>query len=668
MLLPERSQLVVRVNGVVAGQVPVIAGRPVVTAELELPVRLLKPGYNELRFEGVQHYPTNCEVGEPPESWQEIDPLETVLQLEYRERPVPASLARLGDVFDERLWSPRPVTVYTGRGTESLRAASAAARGAALHYRFHPLAIAHGRPSTPAAGSGRFPGLGDERGDAIVVGTTAALAGVVSAALLDTVGGPTLAVYRSDANPADAILLVTGRSPEEVERAALAFNVSRTLPLPDTGMLSVARLSVAPAHRYAAERGLLADSRYRFDSLGVATTSLAADPARLEFTLPADLYAAERAAVEVRLHLAYPAGLSVDSALYVSLNGSFAGSVPFSNIRGERFVDYRLSIPLRAFRPGRNVLEFASVTRSAVPGECAPRGSRFPVTLHGDSEIAIPPAGHYARLPDLGLFRDAGFPHAADPDGEGLAMRLADDGSDTLAAAFTLAGKLAQVRGTALQHMDVSVGPPAAAADRDTILVGGADRLPDALRDAAPADLGRLLRIDYVRELLPRAVPVPEQRWWHRVLGLEGPGRSAELEPALTAQVAGTAAGPERTAALMQFRHPGGDRSVVLLTAAPGEFARRSAALVQFKVWNQLAGDLALWTDVDAPVTTQSTGRPWHVGDAGLSTRADYWFSRYPWLLVGVAGSLLVLLALMVWVLLRRRLQRRQEAGEPVEF
>lgn len=669
VLVPERSQLIVRVNGIVAAQVPVIAGQPVVTTDLTLPVELLKPGYNELQFEGVQHYPTNCEVGEPPESWQEIDPLETVLTLTYRERPVTLSLGYLAETFDERLWAPRPVTIYTAGGRDSLAAATAAARGAALYYRFQPLAIGHGRFVASSGAGARFAGLPKAAGDAIIVGTVAALRGAVSAELLDSVSGAFLGIYRADAKPADAVLLISGRTTEEVERAALAFNLARGLPLPNAPTMTVTSVSAPDLHRYAGENGLLPDSRYRFESVGLPTISLAANPARLEFSLPADLYASQRAAVEITLHLAYPAGLSADSAVYVWLNDGFAGSVPLANIRGERFLDYRLSIPLRAFQPGRNALTFESVARSAVPGECAPRGTRFPVTLHGDSELSIPDAGHYVQLPDLGLFRQAVFPHAIDSAGSDLSMRLLDDGSDSLAAAFTLAGKLAQVRRATLHAMDVAVGLPDGVLDRELVVIATLDRLPAEWRHAAPAELGTLMRLDYPRGLLARAGDAPAQRWWHRLLRLDPPYRPAELEPLLTARIAGTAGDVERTAALMQFRAPhGGDRSVVLLTAAPGDLSERSAALVQFKVWNQLAGDLVLWSEPDAPVVSQLTARPWNVGDAALSVRADYWFSRYPWLLVGIASGLLILLALLVWLLLRRRLRRRQESSDPVEF
>lgn len=463
--------------------------------------------------------------------------------------------------------------------------------------------------------------------------------------------------------------MISGRTTEEVERAALAFNLARGLPLPDVPTLTVSGLSAPDLHRYAGENGLLPDSRYRFESMGLATTSLAANPARLEFSLPADLYASQRAAVEITLHLTYPAGLSADSALYVWLNDGFAGSVPFANIRGERFLDYRLSIPLRAFQPGRNLLTFESVARSAVPGECAPRGTRFPVTLHGDSELSIPDAGHYVQLPDLRLFGNAAFPHAIDPAGADLSLRLLDDGSDSLAAAFTLAGKLAQVRRATLHAMEIAVGLPEDGFDRELVVIATPDRLPAEWRQAAPAELGTSMRVDYARGLLPRAVDAPAQRWWHRLLRLDLMYRPAELEPPLTARIAGATGDVERTAALMQFRAPhGGDRSVVLLTAAPGDLSERSSALVQFKVWNQLAGDLVLWTGSDAPVVSQLTARPWHVGDAAPFARADYRFSRYPWFLVGITSGFLILLTLVVWVLLRRRLRRRQESGEPVEF
>lgn len=666
-LVPERSQLVVRLNGTAVEQVPVVAGRPVAVQDIALPVALLEDGYNELRFEGIQHYPTNCEVGEPPESWQEIDALETRLTLEYRERPVPAGVGRLDDVFDQRLWAPRPLTVHTAAGDASLNAAGIAARGAALRYRFHPLAIGHATLSPGAGDDPRLPGLSPRPGDRLVVGTAKALAGSVDAALLARVNGAFLGLYGSGAGASDAVVLISGRNDAEVERAARAFALARGLPLPDGEALLVDALDLSPAGRDAGLRGLVPGGRYAFESLGLATTTLAADPARLEFSLPADVYAAERDEVELRLHLAYAAGMSADSALSVALNGQFAAAVPLTNVRGERFVDYRLRLPLRVFRPGRNVLQFEAVVRSAVPGECAPRGSRFPITLHGDSEISIPVAGRLVELPDLGLFGETGFPLGADPEGRGAALHVVDTASDTLAAALTLAGKLAQVRGTALQDMKLASGLAELPAGSDVLIVAPPGALPPRLREASPIDLGGPLRVTQSRELLPPPATEGGEPWWRRLLGLTAQP-PARLGPDLLLEWNGRPSAEFSGAALMQFAAPDGDGSVVLFTARPGELAAGAAALVDFRRWNLLAGDLAVWRDGDDLVTARGGGRRWHIGDASLATRADYRFSRSPWQFAATAGLLLALFAGLGWWLLQRRRQRRTAAGENGEY
>lgn len=671
-LAADRSQLVVRLNGTTVGQIAHQAGRQLSIVELPLPARALKFGdYNELAFIGVQHYPTNCEVPDAPELWQEIDSLESRLVLDYRKQPVRSSVGNLDDIFDAKTWSDPHFTLFLAGEVKTpalLRASAAVARAASLRLRYQPTLFFKGELAAGAgATDGRFPGLPPGfAGDAVVIGTQQALAKHVRESVLQAINGPTLAVYADDRDPTRAVVLVAGVTADDVETAARALLASRGTPLPQGGAVGVKGVKMATAERDAAVRGINAGETRSFGQLGSGTLTSNGEAIRVDFRLPSDLYPRQRANVELELHLAYAAGLAGDSGLNIYLNGAFAAAVPLNNARGERFLAYRVALPLSVFQPGRNALRFEPMMRSSVVGECAPRGGRFPITLYADSTIKIPEASHYVRLPDLSRVRDDAFPYLAWPDGRSAAVRLLDTDKTTLEAAWTLVGKLAQVRGVSAEQIDIGLGP---FKDRDELVVGALDKLPADLAAAAPLDPRAPGRVGLPGDLLAPSVAEVKLTWVERLLGAQ-PSRPKPVladAPPTQLDTAGRPAGD--LGVLMQMRAPGTDRSMVLVTAGAEHLAARVRTLVGYPVWNQMRGDVMLWRDDERSVYTQQVGAHWTLGDASYADRAEYWFSSEPWRLVAAAAAAVVVLAWAVWLLVRRRARARLAAiGARPEF
>ena len=133
----------------------------------------------------------------------------------------------------------------------------------------------------------------------------------------------------------------------------------------------------------------------RFEDFAFRTVTLrgmSAGRAELTFNVPADLFSGRDHDVELRLHIAHGAGMRGDSVLNLMLNGTFENVIHLDRAEGAVYRDYRVQIPLRSLRPGRNVLSFEPQLMPLVTGDCqAVQDENLLVTIFDDSTIEMPP-------------------------------------------------------------------------------------------------------------------------------------------------------------------------------------------------------------------------------------------------------------------------------------
>ena len=96
-LLPESSQLVVKVGGHPVAQARLNPMAPDVKLGVEIPPGLLEPGYNALSFHVAQHFSKNqCESPCAPDLWTNISLRDSWVEMDYEWKDVP--LAAVGAV------------------------------------------------------------------------------------------------------------------------------------------------------------------------------------------------------------------------------------------------------------------------------------------------------------------------------------------------------------------------------------------------------------------------------------------------------------------------------------------------------------------------------------------------------------------------------------------
>lgn len=667
-LVAERSQLRVSLNDLVVAQIPLKPHQPSASADVRLPLQLLKPGYNRLTFNAAQHYSTTqCEDPASAELWTQIDAVNSTLTFQAAPRALDPTLAEFEELVDRRLWTPYGLRILTPAehvDREHLPWGSLVAQAAALRLDYVPLLVRHAvaRPtSTPAAARAgrRFPRLnqGELAGmDNALVGTREELAGLLGEEMSARIEGAFLGIFPLDEDPSLFLLIVSGRNTEEVTRAATALT-HLSFPFPDTPSMTVIGIDPPAPVLYAAKSVLHEGESEPLSRFGFATTTfkgLGAERATIEVRVPGDLFSASDGQVELSLHLAHGAGLRGDSVLNIFLNGRFENVIHLRDASGAVYRDYKLRIPLSSFGPGRNSLTFEPRMMPLVTGECvAINDENLLLTLFDDSKISAPDAAHYARLPDLALFARTGFPHAVRPDGSDLALQVAGADSSTVAAAWTLIAKMAQVVGAPLYRAEIGFAVPKG--DKDVILVGAQDQIDKGFWKAASLGLGEPMSVPYPSLLVPREGA--RQGWFQRWLARWLPSLQAEslqATPAVTRIL--EQGGLGRYSAALQFESPlRAGRTALIVTAGDADHLLEGmTSLVEPGLWGSLRGDCALWTRGAESLRWQAAAKAYHVGRVDVSTRIEYYFSKYPAYWV---ATLVVLFAVLAW-LTRRLLVR----------
>jgi hypothetical protein len=643
-LLAGRSQLQVRLNGRVVAQIPLDPRLPQLDAQIALPLRDVGPGYYALTFAAAQHYAMECEDPSAPELWTEIDTERSWIRLEGGLRQWEASVSDWDGVFDPRLWGVQTLLVAAPGATDQqrLRWGGLAAQAAALRLNYVPLRVRSVPVRSVANGASgattplRIDDTEWPDADAVLVGTAASLQPVLDAAWQARIRGPFLALWPLPQRPARFALVVSGTTEQEVDHALHALALMRApLPRASAAVVSVPQRPSLP-DLPGADR-IRPEQTVTFAQLGVRTVQWQGryGEVRVPLVVPADLYAPHEASVRLRLRFAYGAGLREDSVINVSVNGQFQAAVALRQPDGHQARQHELAIPMSSFRAGRNELTVAASMVPSHSGRCEwVQTDNLRLTLFDDSSLEWPAAARLARLPDLELWQRAAFPHASAAWGAGTAVAVADPQPQSMAAAWTLAAKLAQVQGSPWLEAHWQVGLDGRWNHEHVLLVGSLPSLP---ADWRPMALGRADRGDGVdaASLLPSAWGV------------------AVKAPAVREVLAGGVLG--EGALLMQTALPGRSAGTLTLLTAdePLRLQAQTDMLVEPALWGQLRGHVAWWHDRD-DVHVQSWFDQYAVGQASWWLKLSFTLSSRPWLGVGILGVFFFVLAWVTWNLLRR--------------
>ncbi|WP_345891113.1 cellulose biosynthesis cyclic di-GMP-binding regulatory protein BcsB [Burkholderia sp. Ax-1719] len=667
-LLSDRSALAVRVNGRTIAQMQLSSRQPELTADVRVPADLLRPGYNTLTFVAAQHSTENCEDPDSPELWSEIDTNASTLQLQTELKPLTPQLADLPDLIDPKQQQGRALAIVAAQhpdGDAALGTGALLAEGAALRLRYLTPTL-RVQDAQAGTGGGVLPGLSLARlasTDVLLFGTRDALRPYLSADVAARIKGAFLGIYPKPDDPRRFVLVVSGMDDAQVQLAARSF-AHPEFVLPHLAEMSINTLDEARIAQYAARRTLIGTNPHTFRSLGFVSRTLGGtDQIDLDVLLPADIYAPEDAQVTLDLNFTEGAKMRQDSVLNVYLNGRFEQVIALDQQQGAVLRHYRVNVPLRSFRPGANVLSLRPVLVPLLSDHCMLRETRnLLLTVFDDSSITLPPASHFTTMPDLRRFAQSGFPYTVSPDGADLALQVGATDNHTIAAAWSLLGKLAQTQRWPLTAAQVTAGKPDEG--RQTIVIGSVGALARSAWDGAPWQPGHVMKLAYQ----PDDADIPAPRAHENI------GTLSRLMRAGFGGNSGDAGAPPSTSVLdanaplsdqllvMQYKGGNGGTVTAFTAANPDQLADGVRRIIEPNYWNNLDGDVSQLSFDSPDLWTGRSGARYDVGSLATYDRVGFEFSRHPWWGYAALLALLALLAVLTAVLLRRR-HRKHHGG-----
>jgi len=658
--LDNRSQLLVRLNDRTVAQLQLSARQPEITADIRLPLELLKPGYNQLFFRVAQHSQDNqCEDPNAPELWTEIDTSQSTLRLQSELKPVTPLLSDLNDLFDPKQNQAQKFNIITAVHPDSddaLNAGGMIAQGIGLKLRYAlaPISQVDARAGT---GAGAVPGLqlaGLTDADNVLVGTAEQLKPYLDGRILAQIRDSFLGIYPMP-DGQHVMLVVSGTNAGQVNRAAQVF-AWQHLEFPQQAQWNVSDFTPPELPNYLPQANIATEGTYSFKQLGFNTAPITTvAPATVNVNMPPDVYAQEDAQMEFHLNFSQGAMINSSMVINVYLNGVFQRAISVEERQGGFYDNYRMSLPLRHFRPGNNVLSFHPVI---MPNrQCEQTGAIY-MSLFDDSTVKVPFIYRFAQLPDLSRFASNVFPYVIHGDGNQLSLVVAGRDSATIGAAWTLLAKIAQKQTLPMAAAQVTFGKPTV--NRHAIVVGSVGSLPaDMLKDA-PWTLEK--DMIFAGASIPVATPTAESNWLHQQFNsMAGTNRSNTESTYLNTSVAGDAQ-LNRQLLVMQFRSRLIDKNTatVFVSGNPEQLLQGMRQMVSPAYWDNLAGDVALLSFGRAELATQRIGATYDQGSIGGPQYLGYMVSKYPWIWYCIVMLALLVLAWLSWRQLRAHLRRRQ--------
>lgn len=655
-LLKQNSQLTVALNKTPLAQLKLDPQAPNGFAEVELPATLLPSGYNTLNFSATQHYTQGCEQPCAPELWTRLKLDEAVLTVEYEWDAIPLRLSALSElIFDPKIMNEAHLHMITESITDegTLTPAGITASGAALRFDYRKTVFTLSNEVT-------------EGMDNILVGEKGFVEGFLKNHGVNMiVEGPTLKLIHLPTksktgelsiDSSHVLLVVTGRNTDEIKLAAETMSIL-TIPFPDTDEMQVNEFALPEISLYEGKEMVVAGEKYPFSKMNFRNRTFSGlDPASedISFRLPPDFLIKQNQQATLSLDFSFGSGMKSDSAINILLNDEFVATARLDNPNGGLISNYLLTLPTYLFKGGTNVLSFRPKMTPLFGEHCHfLQTGNLQMSLFDTSFMEFPPMPHRIELPRLDLLFLNGFPYTRWPDGFDTLIILSEANSAAANTALNLIGMMTQKNGYPLFGIRVSANLEEKW-DKEIILVGRTDTIPPQYYEKAPLQLGNINK-----------VPYPVYQNWDIHKGMSWSQQTSGMN--------------SEKGIIMQFASPFKEgHAVTLFTATSDEGVERlGRALLDPSVQANAKGDLVFVEYVvdkfrqvkfgdgaDFKVTALNAGETFVTGKGGKISPVNYYLSSYPWLYWLLISGVILIIAVVSYIILRRKRKRRLVPNE----
>ena len=613
-------------------------------ATLTLPAEMLVHD-NELTFEFIGHYTMNCEDPSHSTLWSHVDTTSTIelagallpLQNDLKLLPLPFydSAVNLHPVI--------PIVFLSQPSPKALQAAGIVASWFGILTDFRPVRYPVSLGSIPS-------------GNAIVIGENAAE--LPASLKISASSGPTVAMRTNPTDPYSKVLVLTGDNPDDLVTAAMALTLQRDLfqsdqvRIPNLKMPNPRLPDDAPRWLSTEKITHIGDIAQTGDLQGDGSV-----PVGVYMRLPPDLfYGAQQ---NLGFHMGYRYNsipLANESTLQVYMNNGYVSSTPMPHTdKASAALETIVPVPVVNMRPFSNSMMMKFIFLLHKKGKCE---DTAPYNLQGsilkDSYLDIRDVPHWAVLPNLEIFANAGYPFTRKADLADTAVVMPDaSGSDEIEMYLTLMGHFGAQTGYPVLNVSVTNSDGMKTdGSKDYLVLGTVEDQPalGRLNPSLPVMVdGSGLHIQDTQGFFS-----PLQHAWWKVRSSDHI-QSGQLETA----------GGLPDALIEGIEWPSG--------------SNRSVVIVALRDHNVVANFLSVFlktsqsSDISQSVSVLHGSRfvsyrigtdVYHVGSLSPWTRVNMLFSEFPWL---VPASILIfcfLMAIIVRAMLRRHARARLQGND----
>jgi cellulose synthase (UDP-forming) len=621
--------------------------------DLRMPAELLVH-QNELTFEFIGHYTYQCEDPSHSTLWSHVD-ADSTIEIAGALIPLNNDLSILPLPFYDAAVNLHPkvpiVFMSEHPSSKALMAAGIVASYFGKLTSDHPVRF-------PVSLGGVIP-----TGNAIVIAENASE--LSSSLNLSGTSGATIAMQTNPSDLYSKVLVLTGDNPDQLVEAAKVFALDRTLQGPQvTGQLSKVQPARQPddAPRWMSteHRTTLGDLANGGDLQGDGSV-----PIGSYLRLPPDLYYGTTSNLSLHMQYRYNGiPLANESSIQVYMNGSYVSSTPLPHTENASAeLATVVPVPRVNMRPFSNSLMMKFVFQIAKKGKCQ---DTYPLNLQGaiikDSYLDIEGMPHWAVLPDLELFANAGYPFTRKADLADTNVVLPENASaNEVELYLTLMGHFGAQTGYPVLNVTV-VDPKGMKSDRlkDYIVLGTVDDQPvikDQLNASLPVRLegSAGLKIQDTQGFF-----APLQRAWWKV-------KSSDHINTGTLETEGGM--PDAMIEGMEWPSNSG-KSVVLIALRNQDVV---PSFVNAFLKTSQSGDIQWSVSVlhsdnirhdDKFVSYRIGSDVYHVGNLSPLIQLKLILSEYPWLVPFGVIIFCILMAALIRAMLRRKARARLQAND----
>lgn len=478
------------------------------------------------------------------------------------------------------------------------------------------------------------------------------------------VKAPVIEMINHPQNPYVKLLVVFGRDDKDLLQAAKGIAQGNILFRGESVVVNEVK-PLLPRKPYDAPNWVRTDRPVTFGELKTYEEQLQSsglEPAAINVSLnlPPDLYLMRSTGIDMDINYRYTMPPVKDSSrMDISLNNQFLQSFNLSSKQEanrlllripvlQGLLDGKMDVSIPALKLGAtNQLRFDFEYMNPMPGGSVDNCITFqPVQNHvvigDDSTIDFSKYYHFIPMPDLRAFANAGFPFSRMADlSQTITVMPKTPNEAQMETLLNTVGFIGAQTGFPAINLTVTDdGSTIQGKDADIMIVGG---IPDKLKDDKQIDLLVQATESWVKTPM-RQTPFPG-------IVPDESDRAAETQSTLTSSGA--------MAAVIGFQSPYNDqRSVIALLAdSPRGYEMLNDAVNDSGKRATMFGSVAVIRE--SGINSLRVGDVYYVGHLPWFERLWYALANHPILLAVLAAISVILLAWVLWRLLRIISRRR---------